>query len=81
VAARSRSSSCAVAAITAAAFANRIALMFEPIAIAALMTVALVVAASHVKNGSKTPQNTDTLKNLILQELYIRMVLLQKFIC
>ncbi len=44
--------------------------MFKPTAIAGLMTMALVAAASHVKNGSKMTQHTDALKNLILQELY-----------
>jgi hypothetical protein len=44
--------------------------MIKPTAIANLMTVALVAAASHVKNGSKMTQHNDKLKNLILQELY-----------
>jgi hypothetical protein len=43
--------------------------MFKPNAIANLVTVALVVAASNVKNGNKMTQHTDALKNLILQEL------------
>ncbi len=63
----SRSSSSAIALITA--FTIRIVLIFKPTAIANLMAVALVAAASHVKNGSKKTQHIDTLKSLILQEL------------
>jgi hypothetical protein len=44
--------------------------MFKPTAIANPMTVVLVAAASHVENKSKTTQNTDALKYLVLQELY-----------
>ncbi len=64
--------------------------MFTPTVIAALMAAAFtntVEAAStfqskstrnlsHVKNGSKTTQHTDALKNLLLQELFIKKVLL-----